>query len=81
VEISLKITFDKKADAVYILLHDKPYAYGKDLDNERRVDFDQEGNPRGIELLCVSTGVITDDLPEREKVEKILAGKGIKVFA
>jgi uncharacterized protein YuzE len=77
----MKLRYDKKADAVYILLSDKPYAYGKDLDDERRVDYDPDGNPRGIELLCVSTGVFTDDLPEREKVEKMLGEKGIKVYA
>jgi uncharacterized protein YuzE len=77
----MKLKYDKKADAIYIILSDKPYAYGKDLDNERRVDYDTDGNPRGIELLCVSTGVITDELPEKEKVEKILEDRGIKVYA
>jgi uncharacterized protein YuzE len=77
----MKLRYDKKADAVYIVLSDKPYAYGKDLDDERRVDYDTEGNPRGIELLYVSTGVITDDLPERKEVEKILGARGIKVYA
>ena len=77
----MKLKYDKKADAVYIILSDKPYAYGKDLDDERRVDYDADGNPRGIELLCVSTGVITDNLPEREKVEKILGDRGVKVYA
>ena len=77
----MKIRYDKKADAIYILLSDEPYSYGKDLDNERRVDYDAKGNPRGIELLCVSTGVITDNLPERAKVEKLLGDRGIKVYA
>jgi hypothetical protein len=57
--------------------------YRKDLDDERSVDYDAEGNPRGIEFLCVSTGVITDDLPEREKVENMLgekAGKSSSFF-
>jgi uncharacterized protein YuzE len=76
----MKLRYDKKADAIYILLTDNPYAYGKDLDDERRVDYDTEGNPRGIELLCVSTGVLTDDLPDREAVEKILGARGIKVL-
>jgi hypothetical protein len=48
---------------------------------ERRVDYDAEGNPRGIELLCVSTGVITEDLPKRAEVERILGDRGIKVYA
>ena len=77
----MKIKYDRKADAVYILLSNEPYAYGKDLDEERRVDYDAEGNPRGIELLCVSTGVTTEDLPKRAEVERILGDRGIKVYA
>jgi uncharacterized protein YuzE len=77
----IKVRYDKKADAIYILLSDEPYAFGKDLDDERRVDYDANGNPRGIELLCVSTGVITDNLPKQTEVEKLLGKRGIKVFA
>jgi len=77
----MEIKHDKRADAIYILLSNKPYAYGKDLDNERRIDFDAKDNPRGVELLCVSTGVITDDLPNRAEIEKALDDRGIKVYA
>ena len=77
----MKIKYDKTADAIYMKLTDMPYAYGKDLDNERRVDYDVDGNVRGIELLCVSTGVITDGLPNRAEVERALEGKGIKLYA
>ena len=75
------IKYDKQADAVYILLSNKLYAYGKDLDNERRIDYDADGNPRGVELLCVSTGVITDDLPNRVEIERALESRGIRVYA
>jgi len=77
----MKLKFDKAADAVYIKLTDKPYAYGKDLDDLRRIDYDANDNPRGIELLCVSAGVNTDDLPNKEEVERALGDKGIKVYA
>jgi len=77
----MKIKYDKIADAIYITLTDAPYAYGKDLDDERRVDYDSADNPRGVELLCVSQGVILDDLPMRDKIEKQLEKYGIKVFA
>jgi uncharacterized protein YuzE len=77
----MKVKYDKKADAIYISLTNKPYAFGKDLDEERRVDYDVDGNPRGVELLCVSAGVITDGLPERASIEKILGDRGIKVYA
>ena len=77
----MDIKHDEQADAVYILLSDKPYAYGKDLDEERRIDYDADGNPRGVELLCVSEGVITDDLPNRAEIEQALDDKGIRAYA
>jgi len=75
----MKIRYDKKADAIYILISDNPYSYGKDLDEERRIDFDIDGNPIGVELLCVSMGVITDDLPYRAEIERILGDKSIRL--
>jgi len=77
----MKIEYDKKADAIYIYLSNAPYAYGKNLDHERRIDYDENGEPIGVELLCVSEGVITDDLPHREEIERILGNKGIRVYA
>ena len=77
----IKVKHDKKADAIYVTLSDEPYSYGEDLDNERRVDYGANGNPRGIELLCVNTGVITDKLPKRAEIERLLADRGIKIYA
>ena len=77
----MKIKYDKEADAVYIYLSNKPYAYGKDLDGERRVDYSADGEPIGIELLYVSKGVNPDDLPQQEAVTKLLEDKHFKVFA
>lgn len=77
----MKLRYDRKADAIYIKLSDAAYAYGTDLDDLRRVDYDSEGAPRGIELLRVSEGVITDDLPNRAEVERVLDDRGIKTFA
>ncbi len=77
----MKLEYDKEADAIYIKLNDMPYAYGKDLDDLRRIDYDAEGKPRGIELLCVSEGVITNDLPNRGEIERLLEKHNIKLFA
>ena len=77
----MRAEYDKKADAIYIYLSDKTYAYGENLDPERRVDFAIDGTPIGVELLCVSEGVITDDLPNRSEVERLLGDKGIKIYA
>ena len=77
----MKLEYDRDADAIYIYLSNASYAYGKDLDNERRIDYDINGKPRGVELLCVSEGVITDDLPNRAEIERLLEDKGIRVYA
>jgi len=77
----MKLEYDKKADAIYIYLSDVPYAHGENLDHERRIDFDDDGVPVGIELHCVSKGVITDDLPNKAEIERALGDEGIKVSA
>ena len=77
----MKLEYDKQADAIYIHLKEAPYAYGKDLDDERRVDFAADNTPIGVELLCVSQGVMLDDLPEVEAVSRLLAKHHIKAFA
>ncbi len=77
----MRIEYDKEADAIYIYLSDAPYAYGENLDHERRIDYAKDGIPIGVELLCVSEGVITDDLPSQREIERLLGDRGIKVYA
>ena len=77
----MKIKYDPEADAVYIYLRDAPYAYGEDLDNERRIDYAADDAPIGVELLCVSKGVNPEDLPEQNRIIELLQQSHIKVFA
>jgi uncharacterized protein YuzE len=56
----MRIKYDRTADAVYVYLSNKKYAYGKDLDDSRRVDYAADDTPIGIELLCVTKGVNSD---------------------
>jgi uncharacterized protein YuzE len=77
----MKFEYDKEADAIYVYLSDKPYSYSKELDNERIIDYSEDGESIGVELLCVSHGVIVDDLPGRKEIENYLDKKGIKIFA
>ena len=76
----VECTYDSQADAVYVHLARTPYSYGKDVDTERRVDFDSEDNPIGVELLCVSTGVNVGNLPERRRIAESLRSSGIKIL-
>ena len=77
----MKMKHDPTADAIYIYLSDEPYAYGRDLDNDRRVDYSSDGSPIGVELLRVSKGINVDDLPDQEKIAELLEDGHFKVFA
>ena len=77
----MKIKYDRKADAIYITLSNMPYAHGKDLDDLRRIDYGTDDNPRGVELLCVSAGINTDDLPDKGEIERALRDRGVKIYA
>jgi len=50
----MKITFDKKADAMYIYLQSKKVFETKQITDDTIVDMDNDGNVIGIELLFVS---------------------------
>ena len=68
----MEFKHDAQADAIYISLSNKPYAYGKDLDDERRIDYAADNTPIGVELLCVSKGVNLDGLPCKDEIAEIL---------
>jgi uncharacterized protein YuzE len=73
--------YDREADAIYIYLTNAPYAYGKDLDSERRIDYATDGTPIGVEITCVSAGVNVEDLPRSAEIAKLLERLHIKVYA
>ena len=77
----LKSKYDKEADAVYVYLADKPYSYTKSLDNMRYIDYALDDTPIGVELLGVSNGVNTDDLPNSREIMQVLRSKKIKTYA
>jgi uncharacterized protein YuzE len=77
----MRIECDEKADAIYIYLDDRPVDHTEKLDDLRYIDYAQDNIPVGIELLCVSDGVITNDLPQRSKIEALLEKHHIKLFA
>ena len=77
----LKSTYDKEADAVYVYLADKPYCYTKSLDNMRYIDYALDDTPIGVELLGVSNGVNTDDLPNSREIMQLLKSEKIKTYA
>jgi len=60
----MKITFDKKADAMYIEISDEEFAKNKKIDNETIIDLDKSGKIIGIEFLNVSKRMAKDFLSD-----------------
>ena len=79
--MTLPITYDREAQAIYIRLEDKPYAFGEDIDHERRVDYAEDGTPIGVELLCVDEGVDLSDLPRADELAAALRPLDIRIYA
>jgi uncharacterized protein YuzE len=76
----MKVKYDREADAMYIYLSSQPYAYGKDLDDERRIDYATDNTPMGVELLCASKGVNLEGLPDIYEIAEAIESKGIKTY-
>lgn len=76
----MKFKHDVEADAAYIYLSDEPYAYGRDLDDLRRIDYASYNTPIGVELLCVSKGVNLYGLPRKGEIAEILERNGIRAY-
>ncbi len=77
----LRVEHDLQADALYIYLSDKPYAYGRALGDERRVDYAEDGSPIGVELLWVSDGVDLRDVPRNDEISDALRALNIRELA
>ena len=58
----MKITFDKKADAMYTYLQTKKIFKTKQVTDDTIVDMDKNGNVIGIELLFISKRMPIDKL-------------------
>jgi len=77
----VELTYDKQADALYIRLSDKPFASTKSLDDQRHVNYAQDGTPIGIEVLYPSLGVNVDSLPHEASVGRLLEEHGFRVYS
>ncbi len=69
----MQVRYDPEADAVYVDLRE---AQGRvrttRIDEQRLLDYDEEGMLVGVEFLFVSRGLHLDGLPEAEYIEQLL---------
>ena len=68
----MRIEYDQSADAIYVWLREVPYAYGRDLDESRRIDYGADHQPLGVELLDVSQGIDLRGLPAAAQIAKAI---------
>jgi len=60
----MEITFDKKADAMYIYLKRKKVFETKEITNDTIADLDKDGNVIGIEILSASKRIPIEKLSD-----------------
>jgi uncharacterized protein YuzE len=71
----VELTFDPEADALYVRLRDGAYARSVELDDRRRIDYDQDGEPIGVEMLGVSEGLSFQGLPDERRLEQFVGSR------
>ena len=76
-----ELRHDTDADAVYVRLSGKAYHHGKALDDDRRLDYAEDGSLIGVEFLYVSDGVDVAGIPGEARIGRLLEEHGIRVVA
>lgn len=77
----MNVQYDPEVDAMYIQFGKGKVVSTRALDDSRNIDLGEDGQAIGVELLGVSRGVATEDLPERQAIEAALAKLGVKIAA
>jgi uncharacterized protein YuzE len=76
----MEYQYDSNADCAYILINNLPYAYSKEPDETRSIDYGEDGTIVGVELLYVRGGVGMSDLPYQSETRKFLEKYGMRVY-
>ena len=79
----MRFEYDEQANAVYVYLRpgEIRVAQTRALDSQRIVDYDEHGDPVGIEFLAVSRGVDLRDLPYQPELTSYFKAHQIPIFA
>ncbi len=79
--MKLHLELDRQADAAYVRVASRPVSKTKELDSQRIVDYDAQGEVVGLEFLAPSRGVDLSDLPYRQELARLFEGHDIPIFA
>jgi len=75
----ISVTYDPEADAAYISFSSASSALQVPLDDDRIVDYAQDGSLVGVEILSPSLGVDLSGLPRGGEVGDAIRGLGFAV--
>lgn len=78
--MAIEVRYDRQVQAIYVVLSDQPYDHGRDLDENRRIDYAEDGTPIGVELLDVDQGVHLQDLPQADAIADALAPLEVRIL-
>jgi uncharacterized protein YuzE len=68
----INITIDVKANAMYIKLQEGEFSHTEEIDDNRCIDYDREGNILGIDLCNISEeGVNFSGFPQNDVLDTL----------
>ncbi len=74
--MNMDLKYSPRADALYVRFTDRPVAYSEDISRngyyQRGVDYDDDDEPVGVELLNVSKGVDLTGVPHADEIAQRL---------
>jgi uncharacterized protein YuzE len=77
----LLLEYDESVDAAYLTVSDAKWHHQERLDDARGINYAANGSVIGIELLSPRRkGVVTDGLPYRDDVERVLRSVGFRII-
>jgi len=77
----MKLILDPDVHAAYVEVTTRPVATTKRLDQNRAIEYDENGDLVGIEFLAVHRGVALEELPFHEQLVRLFEGHDIRVYA
>jgi uncharacterized protein YuzE len=72
-----RIELDPLADAAYVRVTDHPVARTKELDSQRILDYDAQGEIVGLEFLAISQEVDLAGLPYGQELARLFDGHNV----
>lgn len=77
----MQLTYDEITDALYVYFSQADVVRTVEMTPQLLVDYDGQGNVRGVEILDASKGVDLDRVPRREDLARLLEARNFPVYA